>query len=439
MERNKILIGTLIIICSPGFGQVTIKKPADSPANVKSKYSPVNKEAISELRRTQSYDFSSIRLCLDEYRSVNIPPRSDVPVVVPPPRILPDGRIEEMGRLQQELTGVTKEMWSPGEVITVGFYKDETTTFVLNKVTQYAREWEKYANIKFSFIENVGAAQIKVGFKKGTSWSWVGREVMGNTFGNRTMNFGWFADDTAEEEFSSTTIHEFGHALGFIHEHQSPTSGIQWDKEKVYAFLGGPPNNWDRGTIDRNVFDRYSASSTNFSAYDPLSIMHYAFPAELTINNVGTPMNTYFSSTDIQFTKQVYPFQPEPATATGTLRTGDDCDEIDFLVEYNAVSKGVIEFILEPGIDKGGNRVSWWKQIGIPLKGGGQANLELAPDGHTDVRTIQLLVIDNTRAISFAKAKFAGVHTGLGYTWNVLPAIIGGCRVKLTWRNDHCY
>jgi hypothetical protein len=98
----------------------------------------------------------------------------------------------------------------------------------------------------------------------------------------------------------------------------------------------------------------------------------------------------------------------------------------------------LIEFILEPGIDKIGNMVTWWKQVGIPLKGNGTANLEMW-EGKNEVRSIQVSLIDKTRRISFAKAKALGVHTGLNYKWDVLPAIIGGCRVKLTWRNDKCH
>ena len=32
----------------------------------------------------------------------------------------------------------------------------------------------------------------------------------------------------------STVLHEFGHSLGLIHEHQSPfPGGFEWDRENV--------------------------------------------------------------------------------------------------------------------------------------------------------------------------------------------------------------
>ncbi|WP_218780913.1 hypothetical protein [Paenibacillus amylolyticus] len=42
------------------------------------------------------------------------------------------------------------------------------------------------------------------------------------------MNFGWFDQDTEESEFERTVMHEFGHALGCIHEHQTCPSTLGW-------------------------------------------------------------------------------------------------------------------------------------------------------------------------------------------------------------------
>jgi hypothetical protein len=92
-------------------------------------------------------------------------------------------------------------MWTPGENITVGFLPGETIT-VINKVKQYVKEWETYANIRFVFTNDVTQAKVKVGFKKdGTSWSWMGRDVLVNQSEGRTMNLGWLDDHTPEPEF----------------------------------------------------------------------------------------------------------------------------------------------------------------------------------------------------------------------------------------------
>ncbi len=49
---------------------------------------------------------------------------------------------------------------------------------------------------------------------------------------------GWLEPDTPNDEYRRVVLHEFGHALGGIHEHQSPASGvIPWDKPKVYEII----------------------------------------------------------------------------------------------------------------------------------------------------------------------------------------------------------
>src|SRR5947207_15145721 len=98
------------------------------------------------------------------------------------------------------------------------------------------------------------------------------------------MNYGWLKSTSTDAEYSSVMLHEFGHALGMIHEHQSPANGIKWNKEAVIKALSGPPNYWDLPTIQFNVFDRYSATQTQFTQFDPKSIMLYSFPKEWTLN-----------------------------------------------------------------------------------------------------------------------------------------------------------
>ena len=121
------------------------------------------------------------------------------------------------------------------------------------------------------------------------------------------MNFGWFNDSTSDTEFSRTVIHEFGHALGMIHEHQHPLAAIPWDKPKVYAYYAGAPNYWTQAQVDNNLFAKYSTSQTQYSAYDTQSIMHYSISSTLTTNGFSVGSNTVLSPTDKQFIAAVYP------------------------------------------------------------------------------------------------------------------------------------
>lgn len=93
------------------------------------------------------------------------------------------------------------------------------------------------------------------------------------------MNFGY--DLTRDSRGVDVPVHEIGHTLGFPHEHQNPFSGIVWDEEAVYEYFSGPPNYWDRDTIYRNILNKIPSDWVEGSAWDPNSIMHYAFEAGL--------------------------------------------------------------------------------------------------------------------------------------------------------------
>lgn len=218
----------------------------------------------------------------------------------------------EIGVSVQPLVAATSKMWQTGSTLRVRI--DGGTPLIRNKVMQYANVWTNYANIRFNFI-NSGDAEIIVTFgNDGQSWSMVGRDAIddgvrfvGNFQNQGTMHFGWLTDETSDEEFSRVITHEFGHALGFKHEQGHPDSNIPWDREKAYAFYGSPPNSWDRGKVDKQVFEVFDRRETQFSNYDRTSIMQYSVSNELTIGDFEIPMNTRLSETDKAFARLMYP------------------------------------------------------------------------------------------------------------------------------------
>ena len=92
------------------------------------------------------------------------------------------------------------------------------------------------------------------------------------------MNYGWLTDESTDDQVRRVVLHEFGHALGLIHEHQNPNRAIQWNRDAVIQDLQGPPNNWDLETIENNMFRKYDPASVHSSPVDAQSIMMYPIP-----------------------------------------------------------------------------------------------------------------------------------------------------------------
>jgi hypothetical protein len=197
------------------------------------------------------------------------------------------------------------KLWENGRTLKVKFL--DGSAAVQAKVQAIAKEWEALANLKLDFVTS-GTAQIRISFaQQGFSWSTVGTDALTVASAKPTMNYGWLEADTPLREYQRVVRHEFGHALGMIHEHQNPdaTGKIPWDKPKVYAYYA--QQGWDQDDVDLNIFEVYDEDSTNHTAFDPTSIMQYAVPDALTIGSFAIGWNTEFSATDTEFMKRQYP------------------------------------------------------------------------------------------------------------------------------------
>jgi len=204
---------------------------------------------------------------------------------------------------------VTKSMWKKGQTITVAFL--DGSALQKKKTKKYARYWtdktKANANIKLKFVSGKNA-MIRISFiADDGSWSTVGTDCFLEDPGKPTMNYGWLRNDSDDQEWERVVVHEFGHALGCIHGHESPAVKIKWNKPAVYKYFEGPPNNWSKADVDSNIFEKYSKTKTQFTAVDNTSIMMYFFPPEFTLDGKGTPENDHLSPVDIAFIRKQYP------------------------------------------------------------------------------------------------------------------------------------
>lgn len=225
-----------------------------------------------------------------------------------------EGKRPEGGLTPSELALETANKWPNGSVLKCRFL--DGIDALQERVAKCAHQWSEYANIRFEFIAE-GAADIRISFLEEGSWSYVGKECH-EIFDQSqpTMNFGWLTPTSTDEEVAEVVLHEFGHAIGCIHEHMQPANGIKWNKDVVYKYYMGYPNYWSREQINANLFYRYKASQTQYSDFDPTSIMMYPVPKEHTVDGWSTRGGSVLSDTDKKFIALAYPKPPQAKEVT---------------------------------------------------------------------------------------------------------------------------
>jgi len=197
---------------------------------------------------------------------------------------------------------IFQKRWQSGRTLTIAFL-GETDPIVKSKIIAYAKQWLDFVNLKFDFVDGT-VGDIRISTIPGGSWSYLGTDAKLIPADQPTMNYGWLLPNTVDKEYSRVVIHEFGHALGAIHEHQHPGAGIPWDRPKVYEYYAR--QGWSKDQVDNNIFKKYGSDQLNTSTYDRASIMHYAVPNELTVGDWEIGWNTMLSETDKAFMRSQY-------------------------------------------------------------------------------------------------------------------------------------
>lgn len=196
--------------------------------------------------------------------------------------------------------------WPVGATIEVGFV--DGSAEARKAVQTAANKWTEHANLQWKFHLGTAPASVDVliRFNDAACTSALGPSSQYRAErGEPSMNLCHMDQRLGTDAFDRVVLHEFGHALGLYHEHQSPKVSYSWNKEAVYNYYA--QHGWSRDYTDQWVFARIAPDLVDASDYDADSIMHYAFPAEFTTDGVAFGGKRALSPLDKEFIAKVYP------------------------------------------------------------------------------------------------------------------------------------
>ena len=215
------------------------------------------------------------------------------------------------------------KIWNEG-VLKVSFKGGNSTLH--RKIAETANIWTNYGDITLDFGYNPikrtfrvwkpnDTSHIRVGFEYKGYWSIVGNTSVDWSIipkGQISLNLQNFDNGNLPVNWKATVLHEFGHALGFKHEHQSPDSECDFDWPKVYSELAKKPNQWNKEKVNHNI-RKLRERGLTFSKYDNKSIMHYNLPSWMfktgEKSECYTEKNLKLSVLDKKMMNKIYPLE----------------------------------------------------------------------------------------------------------------------------------
>jgi len=207
---------------------------------------------------------------------------------------------EPAGRTKRGIADSDKR-WPDG-VITVALdLRDEKSKAL---VVDAIREWAHHTPaLRFNIVDGK-TGDIRISDDEGLkgNWSAIGTQARHIDEDQPTMHLDR-TDDS--KKFRSTALHEFGHALGLLHEHQHPQNTLDWDRPQVYDYYTSDA--FSEAMVREHILEPDNRPGLQITPYDPQSVMHYEIPAELRRNGQGTPKNTTLSAGDQQAIRRLYP------------------------------------------------------------------------------------------------------------------------------------
>lgn len=206
----------------------------------------------------------------------------------------------------EHLALLTTRYWgSQGVHLTVSFL-DNAEQELQERILSHMNAWQQFCDATFELVASGG--DVRIARAVDGYWSYLGTDISMIPADQPTMNLERFSMDTPESEYHRVVRHETGHTLGFPHEHRREEIVNRIDRNKAISLFGMPPNNWSATMVIQQVLtpiDKSALIETELA--DEHSIMCYALPAGIMIDDVGVPGGSDIDTLDSQFAASVYP------------------------------------------------------------------------------------------------------------------------------------
>lgn len=216
--------------------------------------------------------------------------------------------------------------WNNGDTVTVVFIPTKAATESRRQqVKTYAGMWNHYSNVRFKFVPDGTHADIRLAINhpdERGNWALVG--LNHRLQDNKLITMHLTLDGMSDKDCQRLTLHEFGHALGCVHEHQGPAQMFTWNFDKVFAFYHRALG-WSKEMVRGNITAR--EDDTDHARYDPESIMLYYFDASWNAEGVAGQENYVLSRGDKEAIQKLY---PKRGHGTGTFIFPPGADESAF-------------------------------------------------------------------------------------------------------------
>jgi hypothetical protein len=225
---------------------------------------------------------------------------ANVPSVLPSARaLLPPGKLAALRTVYWRTAGVSLGV----------YFMDGGSIRLKKRILDAANLWSaRGANVKFFEVGSSAQAQIRIAFTPGWGYySYLGTDCLLVPANEQTMNLDSFNDQTSDDEVLRVACHEFGHALGYPHEHQRKEIVALLDRAKTIDYFGRWQG-WSPEDVEQQVLTPLDdADLITLTGADVVSIMHYPISGECTISGQAIPGGTRIDAVDYALAGSLYP------------------------------------------------------------------------------------------------------------------------------------